>query len=190
MNEKNGENQRPSQTRNPAYCPRKPDLPVHCMYFYHLTPTGDKAYLVDFGRVISRQKIEDEIVEAKRRIDKGEVTIGGYALGDIRWRRRSYFVVWYEDPHGTLKGCDAVVFKDMDDGDLHPFADGDDFEIGDATIFYCLNHMTSRGGNQPVPDHESEHFKLHVQHGKRGDRAFERRGHTDTGTNTGPPLQP
>lgn len=185
---------RPPPT-NPAYSRRDPGLQVHCMYFYRLTDSPDpkqnvQAYFVDFGRAIDRNIIGQEIAEAKKKIDDGEVTIGGYALGDLRWRRRSYLVFLYEEPGGILRGGDAVTFKDMTGGDLHPFADGEDIKIGTTPCFYCLNHMAYRGGNQPIPPRTSEQFTLHVQHMRKGGRKFERRGHSDTGTNTGPPLQP
>jgi hypothetical protein len=182
-------------------------LKAHCIYFYYLKETPDlkektRAFFLEYDHALNRDALEKEIPKLIEKANNGAIRPVGWKLGDIRWRRKSWFVVVLDDDHHKLKPGDAVSFEFKSStgqspaGPNHNFRYGKDIPISRTiTGFVCYNQMKGSHG-RPLDD-ESEVFFVKVNHGGHGDGqgggkgAIERRfTHDDSGTNTGPPLQP
>lgn len=187
----------PSVVVNPVYDPRDRTLKAECIYFYYLTEDPDPRYnlrvfVIDRERYIPPQEMQREIETIVADIRNGNLTPCGWAFGDVKWRRKSYIVVVFDDPNGKLSRGNAVEFLHNVGGDDHPFRDGDDIQqFGTITGFYCFNHMKQQGTNHDLPPGKSECYKVTAIHEHRlGGAVTSIRGHNDTGTNMGPPIPP
>ncbi|MEA3004355.1 MAG: hypothetical protein QOH81_3143 [Sphingomonadales bacterium] len=182
----------------------------HCIYFYYLTMDPDptrfvRVYVISRARPIAniQQEVESIVDEIKR----GIRTPCGWRLGDVKWRRRGYLVFIMDDATATLTPGNGVEFGYKGLGGNHTFFDGDDLTPFDnITGVYCLNHMQKAGGGvlgsadpeeifEISPNHDPDRSPTHndsdANHQSRGERStYVPKIHNDSGTNTGPPIQP
>jgi hypothetical protein len=132
---------------------------------------------------MNRASLERRIPDIVRSIRDGRLTPSGYKLGDIKWRRKSYFVAVLDDPHSNLIQRNAFTFY-LEGGSAqenYSFFDGVDIRIlNNVTGFYCINRMISEDGDWPRE--KEEKYKVIANHVHRL--------HEDTGTNLGPPVPP
>lgn len=163
-------------------------LRTRFLYFYHVSRDGILAYLVERANAIDHTDIRAVISDVFDDIRAGVLHPAGWGLGDLRWRQKSLFVVFFEHPNQEITG---VTFDYRPHGGNHTFFGQTvigkaDSGFQDASIFYCFNHQKKRGGGDLTAE-DLETFDIHLLH-PHAEKA--RLGHTDTGTNTGPPHQP
>lgn len=160
-----------------------------CIYFYYLTESNlpelnTRAYFIQRQQNIT--DIEAEIASLIKDVQSNAIKPCGWALGDIRWRHLSYFVLVFDDPSHKLYEKNAVKFVPY-----HPFKGGNDYRALSAqgiTAFYCENHLEDSSGTVLADPSSPEYFKVVANHD--GHSMLSVSTHNDTGTNMGPPIPP
>lgn len=178
---------------NDAYLSENNRLRTKLVYFYYMKGHDVTAYVTKRDSNVDYVDIQSEIQSILDDISSGRLHPAGWNLGDIRWRGKSFFILFYEDEADELSPCKAVTFRYVENNnktDNHSFRDGRDIPKSQSnwenvSIFYCLNHQRKRGGGD-LHKRDEERFEMEVGHTLRagGRPAL---GHSDSGTNTGPP---
>lgn len=173
------------------------EQPPRCAYFYYATASlqADRhehldvaAYLMQEAQIGASDKIEDLIPVWAQQAKARQMTPVGWALGDLRWRRRSYLVVVLDAAGVTFDSADDLVITDGD----HTFKDKTliDFTTANGSAMqaiYCRNHIRKRDGTA-WKHNESESFSpLRLELARRDGSSQPIVTHDDVGTNTGPP---
>jgi hypothetical protein len=194
-----------AEATNPVYRNKRAKFSSRHIYFYYLEHRGRAGGgYVEAYHFIMPFRLPPAVMEAfvptlLAMRDAGILEIRGNKLSSIEWRNKSYLVVVLRDPKERLIKEDAIVVTMPDDGNIDPelnktFRGGTDVRIMPprASGFFCRNIMKNKRGcklGRPGKK-ESEYLTIAVQHNKTGRLDHARRAsHTDTGTNTGPPLE-
>jgi hypothetical protein len=163
-----------------------PAIATKSVYLYRILSSGTLAYFIERPKNIPYAMMETEIEYILTEINTGWIQPSGFQLGDIRWRKKSYFVVVVEDPKYWLAKDNAVSFTYQGGGGgNHSFKSGKDILVGsNVTRFFCINHMRKYGAQGGDVDANGEQYTVTLNH----PMAVNILAHSDTGTNTGPPL--
>jgi hypothetical protein len=181
-----------SAPANDVYGTLDPNLGAQCIYFYYLTESKiekekTQTFFIERDYVITDLAHEIDTIMKDIFVDK-TLKPCGWGLGDVRWRRKSYIVVLFDDLVHKLNENDAVTFTPY-----YSFKGGTDIKTIQGyprvTGFYCENHMTDSNGG-PVGA-KGETFDVKVNHdGHHNSSKLKFFTHNDSGTNMGPPLPP
>jgi hypothetical protein len=172
-----------------------------CAYFYYVSEgKGDarhphaavEAYLMQEDGIGPRDKIEDLIPVWAQRAKDRRMRPVGWALGDLRWRRKSFLVVVLDASSARFDSAEGLVIGEGADSfrekTLVDFATSDGSRM---QAIYCLNLMRKKGGGGWDPD-KIEHDKYYPLRLELTSKSGAERPiitHDDVGTNTGPPRE-
>jgi hypothetical protein len=122
---------------------------IYYMYFYRLEPQGSRyrvtLYVYEDGNPIDENR-RDRIIEKLARnahIEDVYPPICGWDFGDLKWRRKSYFVVLLDDRNDRFQDHNGIHFITRN----YSFADGGDLPSVDIggnetrSAIWCINHM-------------------------------------------------
>lgn len=142
-------------------------------------------YRIKRQRAVAYGNVEREIAEIYEDIE--HYSAMGHEVADVTWRHKAYLVFILEDEAQVINN---VVFeRHSPEGPNNSIVCGRTIDrLGGGngpSAFYCANLMLSLHG-EDVPEHVAEVFTVSIQHEARSGHR-ERRGHTDAGTNLGPP---
>jgi hypothetical protein len=166
-----------------------------CAYFYYVTPGEEKdghfhgnvaACLMQEADIRPSDNIEDLISDWAQRAKDGQMSPIGWALGDLTWRRESYFVVVLDAPGYRFDSEESLVISNGDhtfkDKRLIPVTTSDGSRM---QAIYCRNHIRKRNGEPWRHGDIREEYKplMLAVTGAKGLVT-----HEDVGTNLGPPI--
>ncbi|HEX8192604.1 MAG TPA: hypothetical protein VF552_06850 [Allosphingosinicella sp.] len=155
-------------------------------YLYRVRGHNDPIlpYRIKGGQPVIYSQLESQLAALYAKID-GKDTIGE-GVGDITWRHRAYLIFFYEKEDEVIE---EVEFERVSSQGADSFEQGKAVDrIGGTTspsAFYCVNQMVGMDG-QELGRNIAEVFSLSIKHRPRGG-GHPIRGHTDAGTNLGPP---
>jgi hypothetical protein len=176
---------------------------LNCAYFYYVTPgrigndghfhANVRAFLMQEGDFASSRDIKELIPEWAQRAKNNQMTPVGWGLGDLRWRRKSYFIVVLDAADWDFTSERQLSIREesetFSDKTLLKFTTADGTEM---QAIYCRNHIRKKGGGEWDPhggDHDTYELELNpTRRGAVADSPRRDRDHDDVGTNTGPPV--
>jgi hypothetical protein len=173
--------------------------PLQCVYFYYATPGSDpkhpdiKAYVELYPNAIGNIEKEIETL-AKRAKTDPTMKPAGWAMGDLRWRRKSYLVVVLD--HNDMKFGSEKALRIEDKDKCFEAKKIITFKLdgNDVQAIYCRNKFKDKDGNDingdhDHPDHEEYDIYLDLVPKTLLSEAPPLT-HADTGQNIGPRLTP
>ncbi len=159
------------------------------LYFYYLEPTTDPCHPKIRGMVHEESgditNVDHLVGDLVAKARDNQLTLLGSSIASIPWRHRSYIAVVLEKTRHTISGLE---FSNQQGGGMHPFKNIRVIPVTNGSGAVCENTFERNGGG-PWAQGEFEIFNVDIRLvDRQGRPVLCRRGHNETGTNTGPPL--